>query len=252
MKITAGTNERKKVMALGGLVVIAVVVWFINRTEGPSSAPVPAFTAPVTAPRVPPAAAAARRTDAINAPAEPARASVSRSGKVSSSTQEFRPTLKPRDANERIDPSTIDPTLRLEMLAALKKVSLEGTGRNLFDFSNAPPPPIKQPDPKIQIKGTQVAGVTPGAPGGPPPAPVVQPTPPPPPIPLKFYGFTNPARSGAKRAFFLDGEDIVVATEGELIKKRYKVIRIGLSSAVVEDTEIKNQQTLPLVAEMAG
>ena len=249
MKITAGTNEKKKVMALGILVVIGAVVWFINRSEGPASAP--AFTAPVTAPRVPPAAA--RRTDAINAAAEPARASVSRSGKVSSSTQEFRPTLKPRDANERIDPSTIDPTLKLEMLAALKKVSLEGTGRNLFDFTNAPPPPIKkQPEPKIPIKGTQVAGVTPGAPVGPPPVAVDPPKPPPPPIPLKFYGFTNPARSGAKRAFFLDGEDIVVATEGELIKKRYKVFRIGLSSAVVEDTEVKNQQTLPLVAEMAG
>ncbi|MEO8658106.1 MAG: hypothetical protein ABI693_06530 [Bryobacteraceae bacterium] len=250
MKVTAGTNERKKVMALGGLLAIAAVVWFINRTEGPAPAQAPAFTAPVTAPRVSPAVAA-RRADAINAAVEPARASVNRSGKVSSSTQEFRPTLKPRDANERIDPATIDPTLRLEMLAALKKVSLEGTGRNLFDFSNAPPPVVKkQLEPVIPIKGTAVAGIPGGA--TPPPASGEQPKPPPPPIPLKFYGFTNPARSGAKRAFFLDGEDIVVATEGDMIKKRYKVIRIGLSSAVVEDTEIKNQQTLPLVAEMAG
>jgi hypothetical protein len=39
-----------------------------------------------------------------------------------------------------------------------------------------------------------------------------------------------------------------------MIKKRYKIVRIGVTSAVVEDTEFKsnNQQTLPLEAEMAG
>ena len=39
-----------------------------------------------------------------------------------------------------------------------------------------------------------------------------------------------------------------------MVKKRYKILRIGVNSAVVEDTEFKsnNQQTLPLVAELAG
>ena len=64
----------------------------------------------------------------------------------------------------------------------------------------------------------------------------------------------NPAKVTYKRAFFLDGEDIIIAGEGDLIKKRYKIVRIGVNSAVVEDTEFKsnNQQTLPLEAEMAG
>jgi hypothetical protein len=60
---------------------------------------------------------------------------------------------------------------------------------------------------------------------------------------------------GDKRAFFLDGEDIVIAGEGDMIKKRYKIVRIGVNSAVVEDTEFKgnnNQQTLPLEAELNG
>jgi hypothetical protein len=52
--------------------------------------------------------------------------------------------------------------------------------------------------------------------------------------------------AGEKRAFFLDGDDIVVATEGQLIKQRYKVIRIGVNSVVVEDMQFQNQQTLPL------
>jgi hypothetical protein len=46
----------------------------------------------------------------------------------------------------------------------------------------------------------------------------------------------------------------VIAGEGDTIKKRYKIVRIGVNSAVVEDTEFKsnNQQTLPLEAELAG
>jgi len=46
----------------------------------------------------------------------------------------------------------------------------------------------------------------------------------------------------------------VIAAEGDTIKKRYKIVRIGVNSAVVEDTEFKNnnQQTLPLEAELNG
>jgi hypothetical protein len=51
---------------------------------------------------------------------------------------------------------------------------------------------------------------------------------------------------GARRAFFLDGEDIHVVHEGDLVKKRYKIVEIKLNSVVVEDTEFKHQQTLPL------
>jgi hypothetical protein len=88
-----------------------------------------------------------------------------------------------------------------------------------------------------------------------PPLPTpTPPTPKAPPIPLKFYGFVNPTKAANKRAFFLDGEDIIIAGEGDMVKKRYKIVRIGINSAVVEDTEFKtnNQQTLPLEAEMAG
>ena len=40
-----------------------------------------------------------------------------------------------------------------------------------------------------------------------------------------------------------------MAGEGELIRKRYKVVRIGTNSAVVEDTEHNHRQTLPLVEQ---
>ena len=73
--------------------------------------------------------------------------------------------------------------------------------------------------------------------------------PPPPPIPLKFYGYAGTPRSGSRGGFFLDGEEIVVARENEVYKNRYKIIRVGVNSAVVEDTHNKNQQTLALVEE---
>jgi hypothetical protein len=83
-----------------------------------------------------------------------------------------------------------------------------------------------------------------------PPKPVI------PPIPLKYYGYVSESRAvapgAAKRAFFLDGEDIVVAGENDMIHNRFKIIRIGVNSAVVEDTTNKNQQTLPLVEELPG
>ena len=123
-------------------------------------------------------------------------------------------------------------------------------GRSLFDFGTLQiatggikePPPIKL--------NTFVPRTVPA-----PPKPTPPPPPPTaPPIPLKFYGWINPHQTTApKRAFFLDGEDIMVVTEGETIKKRYKIVRIGLNSAVVEDTQFKanNQQTLPLVEEQS-
>jgi hypothetical protein len=69
---------------------------------------------------------------------------------------------------------------------------------------------------------------------------------PPPPLPFKLYGYSTNPRTGSRRAFFLQGDDIVVANEGELIQHRYKVLKIGIDSCVVEDTEFKHQQTLKL------
>ena len=85
----------------------------------------------------------------------------------------------------------------------------------------------------------------------PPPATVAaKPQPPPPtPIPFKFYGYATPPRNGPRRGCFIDGEEIFIVGENEMIRNRYKIIRIGVNSAVVEDTKDKHQQTLPLEEE---
>ena len=58
--------------------------------------------------------------------------------------------------------------------------------------------------------------------------------PPPPPIPLKFYGFAN-SPGEPKKIFLKLGEDVFVAGEGEIVDRRYKVIRISANSVDIQD-----------------
>ncbi len=227
MKVGA---EPRKVAILAVLTVAAGYLVYTNLISGPGGATPPATVSPS-----PPALTRASETGRPVPRQEPAVAP-SRPG-----VQEFRPSLKPRKEGERLDLSQIDPTLRLDLLARLQDVTFEGGDRSLFEFSAAPLP--KKPEPKIIPKTPAELAKTEDT----KPAEPVKP--PPPPIPLRFYGYTTQARQGAKRAFFLEGEDIFVASEGDVVKKRYKVVRIGVNSVVVEDIEHKHEQTLPLVAE---
>lgn len=225
--------DPKKIGILVGLVAVAGFVYFYNSNSGESSGGAPAV---VNRPATPAAAAGMERTHA--AYRNPQQAS--------GSAREFRPSLKPKN----IDPAAIDPTLRLDLLAKLKKVTPDAGTRSIFEIAAAPPTPaaLKVPEPaKIALAHRFMGPMLP-KPVQPPAEPKA------PPIPLKFYGFVNKTKQGDKRAFFLDGDDIVIASEGDMIKKRYKIVRIGINSAVVEDTEFKsnNQQTLPLEAELAG
>ena len=234
--------EPKKVGILLALVAVAAYFFFSSRTPGGSSTPTPARpAASLATPSPQPGKAVPTRN-------------ISRStmrvtqGGVGKSATEFRPSFKAKD----IDRASVDPTLHLNMLARLQDVKVEGANRSLFQFSEGAPAELKVAEPK-NIAVAYTPHDRPLAPQ--PPKPEVKPEDPPaPPIPLKFYGFVNPRRASNKQAFFLDGEDIIIASEGETVKKRYKIVRIGVNSAVVEDTQFKrnNQQTLPLEAELPG
>ena len=229
--------EPKKLAVLAVLLVVAGYFYFTSQGSGESA----------SSPARPGGSATATPSGVDQRSARPAAVRL-RPGErgLNSAPREFRPSMKAKD----VDPSGIDPTLHLELLAKLKAVGVDHEGRSLFELSATPPPDptkIKEPD---KIVPKMMVGPQPPSPPPPPP-----PEPKAPPIPLKFYGFVNQNKAGDKRAFFLDGEDIVIATEGDMIKKRYKIIRIGVNSAVVEDTVFKGtntEQTLPLEKEMAG
>lgn len=227
-----GAEPKKLAILVGLLGMAGGVYYWMSRPDIPAGAntsptPVAQTTSVLPAPTAP------RPTSAPYGPRTAVR------GRVSSSADDFRPTLK---LPEGMDIRSIDPTLKLDLLAKVRRVSVEGESRSLFEFYTPPPPPppkvdpIKPGPPKIDSKQLELSKG--------PPSP-----PPPPPIPLKFYGLSGALRSTVRRAFFLDGEDIVQAGENETIRNRYKVLRIGVNSAVVEDTVAKNQQTLQMVEE---
>jgi hypothetical protein len=236
--------EPKKLAILGGLLLLAGGAYYwTSRPDVPAGANTsPASGAPAEKTAVTPSSATRTTTSSSGTTSYGPR-SAARGGRVSSSADDFRPSLKPP---EGMDVSSIDPTLKLDLMAKVRKVSVEGGSRSLFEFYTPPPPPpppVVKPPPIVPKPLTEAELKAAEAKKGPP-----QP-PPPPPIPLKFYGLSGALRSTVRRAFFLDGEDIVQAGENETIRNRYKVIRIGVNSAVVEDTIAKNQQTLPMVEE---
>ena len=129
----------------------------------------------------------------------------------------------------------LDPTLRMEAMLVTESLVYSGNGRNIFSTNSAP---IEIPKPIVSVRPK---------PGPPPPPPPPPGPPPPPPIDLKFFG-TATAPDGGRRAFLLHGEDVFLASDGDIVQRRYKVVSIGANSIVVEDLGNNNRQTLPLLA----
>ncbi|HET8547771.1 MAG TPA: hypothetical protein VFL57_07205 [Bryobacteraceae bacterium] len=245
MKITLGTNEPKKIAILAGLVVVGGVVLWMNSGAGdvpPARPSGPRPAVPLVAPKRPPSTPA-------EAPARP------RPGSRQRQLQEFRPSLKPRKPEERPDPLALDPALRLDLLAKLQQVNVEGAHRSIFEFGTPPAPrPVASEAKKPTVPSPIIDPARPKE--DEPPKP-----PPPPKIPLKFYGFTTAQmQQGKKRAFFVEGDcssaaadcAVHIVNEGDVVKRQYRIVRIGVNSVVVEDIDHKNQQTLPLEEAPVG
>ncbi|MBS1820394.1 MAG: hypothetical protein JST61_00220 [Acidobacteria bacterium] len=128
----------------------------------------------------------------------------------------------------------LDPTLKMGPMLAAEKVVYSGSGRNIFSANSAPidiPKPIASARPKT-----------------PPPPVITAPLgpPPPPPIDLKFFG-TATSANGKRQAFLLHGQDVFLATDGEIVQRRYRIVTVSANAVVVEDMANDNRQTLPLV-----
>lgn len=134
-----------------------------------------------------------------------------------------------KKAGPKIRETTLDPTLNIPILIASQKVEYNGGTRNIFHMAEAPPPTI----PGVQGNVRQYT---------PPPQATVIPTPQ---IPLIFYGFSN--RPGEpKKAFLKDADNIYVAVEGEVVERRYKIVKITNTFVLVQDILNNNQQTINL------
>jgi hypothetical protein len=230
--------QPKKVVILGVLLAAAGVALYMNVFAGDSGSPAPvqSYRPPVLA-------------DPVNkapAPATP-RGDSRRGGRGSANASgEIKPRQGWERPEDRPDPATIDPTLRLDLLAKVQNVEPAASMRNIFQYGVAPPPPSAKIDlPKV---GTIAVNRGPALPPPPPPPvgpPPVPPKPTAPPIPMKYYGYQISKADGTKKAFLLDGDDIIIAGENDTVKRgRYKVVAIGLTSITIEDTQFKSNQTV--------
>lgn len=231
--MTLGTGNKKEVAFLAVLVVGLVIYW----VAGGSST-----TTTVTPPRTRQATA----TDEIIEPAAATTTGNTPARQSRTAITEFRPRVMGNRPGDKIDPNTIDPKLRLDLLAKVEAVQPIEAGRNLFQMGQAPAP--DKPLPAVP-KGVPPINVLSASRTPPPtaPAPTGPPQPPPaPPINLKYYGYTVSKLNGHKEAFLMDGDDVLLGTENQVLKQRYRIVKIALNSIDIEDTQYKNTQTLKL------
>ena len=225
--------DKKSLVRLGIVLAVLVGVFyyqFFREIETASPRQAAAVAAPAPAP-----------TAAQPAPARGKTEKTFRRG------ERFRPKMgRPKSAAPP-DLRTVDPTLRLDLLAGVRGVTFEAVERDIFNFGvrKAPPPPSEEKTRAAQQRLQEQLEKQQNARN----RPKKQPQPGKPAMPRltwKYYGFAGKPGAGSRRGFLLDGEEILIGGEGEVFQKRYKIKRIGLDSIVIEDLQFRQEQTLAL------
>jgi hypothetical protein len=220
MARSGSSEDRKKIAAVIGFVLIAGAIFYYEYFyTGAPATPAPAAAA--TAPAV-----SAGNNTVAEGNAVPAGTAVKTAGTAA----------KPLGTTS----AALDPTLHMEAMLVTESVVYSGSGRNIFSASSAPPVVIQKPLASARITG-------PAPVDGPCPPNCPQPTQIPPPlIDLKFFGIeTSP--DGARQAFLLHGDSVFLASPGDVVLRRYRVVSIAVKSIQVEDMQYKDTQTLPLL-----
>lgn len=219
----APARDKKQIVVVSifGALLLVFVVYAYNSFFGGS--PNPAATAPaVTAPVVTRSSESRGETESTSTPAGNARRGEGPAPGVAAK----------RMASTS---SSLDPTLDESAMLRTESLVYSGTGRNIFSSISAPPMVIPNNVPKA--RPGVVLPVMPPMPVGPPP---------PPPINLKYFG-TAVRVNGRKQAFLLQGEDVYLASEGDIVARKYRIVTIGTNNIQVEDLVNKDTQTLPLI-----
>jgi hypothetical protein len=209
-----GTEDKKKLAAAGvlGAGALFAIYYMYSAFSTPSVPAAPAAPVIVSAPtagRTPPATVAGTRPGA--APTGHA------AGRVGTTAAQY------------------DPSLRMEAMLVTESLVYTGSGRNIFS-ANSAPAPVTIPKAIASARPGAAEAAALQAPTGPPPLP---------PIDLKFFGVET-SSNGTRRAFLLHGEDVFLATAGDVVQRRYKVDTISANTIEVEDLTNSNRQTLAL------
>lgn len=240
-----GAENRKKTIAAGGLGAVALccLVYAYTQLFGGSTNPAAvtpaATTASTTSTRTKPDAVE-EATRPVPAAARPATRGVG--GSNANGGLGIAPGVAA--AKLASTSSSLDPTLNETAMLRTEGLVYSGAGRNIFSATYGPAgSPFTPPTTGIHVRQKPQPYV-------PPPPPPPPPTCPPtcPPINLKFFG-TATRSNGVRQAFLLQGEDVYLASQGDIVARKYRIMSIGGNSVQVMDlSNNNNTQTLPLAA----
>jgi len=139
----------------------------------------------------------------------------------------------PEKAKPGLLGESLDPRLRLDLLANSEKVQYQGNGTNIFragaeqvNIPNAKVSPLLR---QQQDDAARRAATAP---------------PPPPPINLKYFGSSN-SKGEKPKAFLSQGDDVWIAREGDVVNRHYKIVHISPTAVEVEDLLNNNRQSIP-------
>lgn len=148
------------------------------------------------------------------------------------------PTSGQTSPTTRAIHSSLDPTLHPEGMLLAESLVYAGSGRNIFLAPGALSPQAAAVKiPKLEASPRFIAT-----------APVSTGPPPPPAIDLRFFG-TSTNGQGKRQAFLLRGEDVLIASQGDVVNRHYRVGAITAITVEITDLSNNNMQRLPITAQ---
>jgi hypothetical protein len=126
--------------------------------------------------------------------------------------------------------SVENPQIHHDGLERARKTEYKGNGRDIFSSIPPPPPPPKNPPPGPNT----------------PKVPVVVEAPKVSPLPVKFFGYGTVPAGTNRRAFFTDGEDVYIVSEGEVLLNRFRILKVNNASLDYEEISSGLRGTAPL------
>jgi hypothetical protein len=133
----------------------------------------------------------------------------------------------PGAAPGKFQPLAVEnPSLRLDLL---EKIRREYPGTTIDIFTGRPVRKAQPPAPeKAQIEKPL-----------PPPEPELV-------VPYRFFGYSIDPRTNRRKAFFTNGDDVFIVGEGETLQNRFRVLRLGNTTADLEELSSGKRKTLQL------
>jgi len=108
-----------------------------------------------------------------------------------------------------------------------QKTVYKPSGRNPFVATPIPPPELKPASAATKPKGNRFDKYNYTV-----PREVIVP----PQLPWKFFGYGNLPSNGGREAFLLEGEDVHIVGEGDVVLNHIRIVHIGNEKIEYEDT----------------